>query len=355
MEFNYLDETTQKIHDRLRDFGSHFKSIRLLPYDGIMRSSEHNMSHRKCCCTCEADERKCLVHLMLRYSCKTVKALDLYWFDFNDTQNLEELRPLFSDLQTLSLTNCLISIKLLAMCQQITELTLIRTDVTNTDAQNLQLDHLKTLKIEKKKHHDADFPIFEFINQCDSLEYFEMDSLRYQLPKSFYDAVPKFKNITTLKVYSIFNGTADYSFDIINELPKLSELVWGYPARFTLSDLMCMIQKGSNLQQLVVICYHAITAVSADELHINEESYRNMLETVSRRPNKKPLNIIIFGTELQIKKFRITFPMQPRLKITSLGSKSVAAILNIKLDGGLREIKMSDEVIEILRNRQLLH
>lgn len=187
---------------------------------------------------------------------------------------------------------------------------------------------------------------------AENLEHLEIDMLSHVLTDTFFHEIPNFHNLKTLKVYSIYNCGLVFGIEIIKKLPQLSELVWGYPAIFSINDLQRLTQIGENLQQLIVICHSGIYAV--DDKSLNAELYQKMLDAILSRPNQKPLHVIIMGCESFMRRFQIDFPTHESFKITCVKKKSVASALNVEVLSLNSDIKISAEILDQLRDSGLI-
>lgn len=139
--------------------------------------------------------------------------------------------------------------------------------------------------------------IMDALRETKNLEYLEIDMPIHFLTKPFFSDLSKFQNLRTLKLYSNYDSRAIPSFEVLNQLEKLSELVWSFPDKFTVKKLLCLLRNVSNLEKLIVICLRTFGAtVSTDHNFIDDESYREMLNIVSKRAQRKHLHVTIVGT-----------------------------------------------------------
>lgn len=165
----------RKMRSHLQLFGGHIESIRLITshndyWENVRRKPKrHDLYY---------------LQLLLQYGVGTLKSMELNWFDFKHYENdaIDKLRSLFSGLSRLVLKNCVNPDRLIRMCGKSTELVLFRTETFNHDLQlcndysRLQLDELKTVKIELPKK--MGFENLSFITQCENIEYLELICLR---------------------------------------------------------------------------------------------------------------------------------------------------------------------------------
>lgn len=303
------------------------------------------------------------VNMLRQYCIGTLKSLELNWFDFTHYENdaIDQLHSLFSGLPKLILKNCVFPIRMIAMCEKLKELVLFRTDTTNDDGVRLQLENLKTVKIEIRPIRTAPhFQNLSHISQLKSIEHLELDWLM-QIPdsnewKSFFQTLHKFKNLKTLRIYQrlIHENWAQFRNWI-----HLSDLVWAGPVYFSVKDLLNIIRFCENLEQLIVI--FEITVRVIDNDHIDAIMYREMLDMILQRQNKKPLSVIIIGKEKSLSKFHVEIPMDPMLRITCMEQETVASVLNFNLAGSYpvgchlyNNIKICDEGIKKLRDKGLI-
>lgn len=182
-----------------------------------------------------------------------------------------------------------------------------------------------------------------------NLEHLEVDMLSHVLTDTFFQTMTKFPNLKTLKVYSVYNCSLAFSFGIIK---KLTELIWGYPAIFSVSDLLTLITTGTRLERLIVICHSGIYAV--DDQYINADIYRKMLDVISNRAHKKPLHVIIMGCESFMRRFHVAFPTHDSLKITCVKKKTVASCLNVEVMTLNCDIKINAEAIAKLQAASII-
>lgn len=219
--------------------------------------------------------------------------------------------------------------------------------------------HMKSARLvsTRKKHRcscrDPGLECMTFLSlYTQNLEYLEIDFYAHVLSKTILLSIANFPNLKTIKVYSLYNAAVKYSIDILKQLTLVTELVWGYPAIFDVNDLHKMIEHGVELQQLIVVCHSGVYAV--DHNFLDEKLYRKMVDLISKRPNKKPLHVIIMGCLGHLSRFQMKFPAHELLKITCLEKKTVAAILNIDIVGSVHDIKMTTKVMKKLRDRALI-
>lgn len=166
---------TQRARNFIHNFAPLIKSIRLVSHEVGRHFEMHS---------------ECIVHLMSQYCDGEVRSLEIHWFDFSHWNFLlisDISRSLFAGLETLILKNCVIPIDMLAACQGLTELTLVRAKVTNDygQYQYLYLDNVEKLTmIEVDNERGLGLPHFTFIRHPEKLEYLETDLFRKITSKS---------------------------------------------------------------------------------------------------------------------------------------------------------------------------
>lgn len=362
-------DAKQEAYDFLRNLGSQIKSIRLMPLNEHKSKRMHDES---------------IVNLLGEYCSASLSCLEIHRLDFSFFRT-EEIRPtLFSGLQRFILVDCVIPIGMLSMCNDLTELSLIRVEELRNCAphENLKLNKLRTLKIEmhpkiRCRHRHCNMNAthleylgyevrrevrtprlhgLEFIDEAPKLECIEIDVLPQDLIAPILESVPKFKNLKTLKIYCEYMEEQRGKLDIIEKLENLTEFVWGYPKIFNANHLLHAIKNGKNLQQLTVIFSNRPSVHERVVRSIDAVFYQQMLDVVLKRSNGKPLNVVIVGHryESQLKQFDATFPLHESLKITCLRTEIIGSILKVNVKSTYGRIKMSDAQVKLLRDHEIL-
>lgn len=219
--------------------------------------------------------------------------------------------------------------------------------------------HQKSIRfVSVERNHrctcsDTGLECFTYLSShTENLEHLEIDMLSHVLKDTFFHEISKFSKLKSLKVYSVYNCGVVFGIEMLDRLPKLTELVWGYPAIFGVKDLKRVVHIGQSLEQVVVICHSGIYAIDRELL--TAEIYQEMLSVVKSRASEKPLEIIIMGCETFLRRFKIDFPTDESLKITCVKKKAVTAALNIEVISLNSDVKISAEILESLRVRGVI-
>lgn len=212
---------------------------------------------------------------------------------------------------------------------------------------------LKTLRIVAVAYFSGAGTFIERIVTGPALANLQIEIRHDLLDGRSANAISLLRNIRKLQLHIPRGCDSASLLHIAEKLTNLNELILSsFMNVLNADDLLEVIRHGPNLQLLGLSFDHNC---NARKFEINAETYRKMLNMVSRRPTEKPLQIIIFSCENQKNKIEITFPMFSLLKITCLSVESVGALLNIKRtfyqEGGVR---MTDAVLKSLRERGLL-
>lgn len=329
-------------HNFLRNFGSSVQSLCLINTKAFPVISPMNND---------------ILCLLLQYCHETLIELELNQFVFYhlNINDLRKLRPLFSRLQKLVFNDCFIGNNMLEVCNDTVEVILNRTFLTR---EILYYDpiydkltfNMKTLKIIGHETHNRPDETHLINTICTQwswsrsmgipyIECLEIEMYRKTLTQNLFEAILQY-NMKKLKVYG-YVELSEMKM-IIDMLPSITvtELTLGHPYRFRSSHLMRIYKKNENLEQLIVIL---------DLDPTNSTDYRTV--RYRHRTNEKPMNAIIVGTESQIRSFNIDLPANAGLSITTLRSETVMSILNLN---EIRQIKMSNEQIKVLRNHGLI-
>lgn len=184
----------------------------------------------------------------------------------------------------------------------------------------------------------SDWSIISHLSDVPQLEYLEMDGIDYYY-ESHSSMVHSGNKLRALKFGSDREGFEDESYDTLlyfveNSLDLTHLELRLNRGMFTSNNLLEILQKGQNLQQVI------LSYVFADsDLQINEGTYQQMLNIITTRANKKPMHIVIFRAKKEH-----CFPKEYPLKITWL-SIDFCRMLNINCDA------MGNEDFKELRNR----
>lgn len=317
--------TLQDARDGLRAFGSLAHTVRLIHTKRFPIESPTNNK---------------ILRLLSKYSCRTWTTLELHQFVFYhlDSSMFEELYPLFYNMKKLYLNECFIGRQLLMVLGGESNLELSRTYITH-DIPHQQKINVRSVRIvghETKSRLD-ELRLLIAVYSAIDFEYFELEMHNKTLTKAHYEKFVLMDNMRSLKFY----GNVHFP-NLISGMEmssQISELVMGYVHAFTVTDMLYIIRRNWNLKRLVVI--------------YDDES-ENAEDHVPRNwnpPASRVLNVIIVGTETQIRPFDIVLPAKTTFKITCLLTETVISALKVN---GCKNIKMSDEQVNVLRDCGLL-
>lgn len=329
-------KAANNVENCLRHFGSQIQSIRFDPKNQTTSNKSPDHTH--------------FLHLLQKY-CGSLKKLEMRnctKIGYYTESKIQELAPLFSQLDEFTLVNCGIYAEMFAICTP-TQVTLNDVRIYSYDAQNGRFNRLTTLKnAENSWSLRIHFQCFEEEPKC--VEHIEMDVCWKPVQDSgiflrFYKDVLSFENTKTLKVYNSHELSKGSATEILENLPHLSEMVWGYPSCFTPGNLLEIIRLGQNLRHLIVILSDEGKRYPTSENNVADID--EIVDIVSQRSGKLSLNVVIVGRAHQIRPFNVSLPALAPLKITSLLYHQVQSILNVE---NYHQIKMSNEEIQVLRD-----
>lgn len=196
--------------------------------------------------------------------------------------------------------------------------------------------YLKELHIDASRYSCTKYADHEYFNgllASETVENLEIDITDAGFSKESMNGIVQLRNVRTLRMQGERGCAQATLLHIVENLKKLRNLILGFhETTFGYSngkDLFDIIQRGRNLQLLILIFSRTKNGVKQFELNANE--YRKMLDAVLRRVNGKPLHIVIIRYQDEKTRIDVTFSTESSLKITCLAAEAVARILNIRI------------------------
>lgn len=339
-----LLENDEKVADYLRNFGSQIHSIEL-------KRPMEIPSH-----TVLGDTY--ILHLLAEY-CGSLSKLKLFSYEFYHRRDstTTQLIPLFSRLKKLTVKRCHISDKILSMFD-VTKLILNEVTILKDDAEVRCFTNLKTLNIirgERRSHTH----FLRLVSRSKSVVNLEIDLLyAFEILEPeisyIYQEISRFKNLKAIKVYDRdwSNQSIESQIEMVSRLRHLSSFILAYRADFTDENLVNLIRNGNNLKRLIIVFNDS----EYSDHPYNPNQFQAMNNIVSQRANGRPLEVIIVGSENQIRRFTVAHAQPPEalLKIKCLLKSKVGSTLRLQYGANSYPIiTMTDKQIQILRNHGL--
>lgn len=321
-----LDGIDDKVLHIIREYGYQMESIR------IKRplSSIHPLTGTRI-----------LAELMLQ--CKALTAVEMVGYTFCALpSNTPALTPFFKRLRSLKLKYGEVSTLLLPQFD-VKELVMEKVKTLDENGVVLPMSRLKTLTITENPHAPEGPSLLRLTREPKPIQHLVVDEIMESKVDSWFSEIRHFRELETLRAYckserddSVIEDedvTDEFSTKIlrlshlIEELPLLIDVVLGYPDVITPTSLLRLIKSGPNLERLIIILnYKCMKNFNVDKL---PPRFGEMLDVVSKRPNKKRLHVILIGGSNQLAPFQFEFPAEAPIRISCMKWYEASEILDV--------------------------